>query len=137
MPRTTLPTRRETHSIEVVHLWDINTPMQFEERIRIQYSALPNGEAIGEVVYEPDHARGNKTTTTNHDACILISLALQWGVPLKDMRDAVLHQRVNVMGTDRMMPSTQIGAILDALANEQGLDPVEMPDNPIDSPVTR
>lgn len=134
MTRQRLPDRRETHSIEIDHLWDPNTQQQFPERLRIHFSSLPNGQAIGEVVYEPDTARGNKTMNTNHDVCILISLALQWGVPLQEMRDAVLHHRVNILGKDQMLAVTQIGAVLDALAAEQGLDPVELPDNPIDSP---
>lgn len=135
MTRQRLPDRRETRSIEVEHLWSPNTDQQFLEVLRINYSSLPNGQQIGEVVYEPDTARGNKTMNTNHDVCILISLALQWGVPLKEMRDAMLHSSVRMMGRQEMKPLTQIGAILDALADEQGLDPIELPDNPLDAGV--
>lgn len=137
MTRQRLPDRRETHSIQVVHIWDPNTQQEFLELLRIHYSSLPNGQSIGEVVYEPDTARGNKTMNTNHDICILISLALQWGVPLQEMRDAVLHQNVTRLGTTQVRAVTQIGAILDALAHEQGLDPVVLIDNPLDSPINQ
>lgn len=137
MSRQRLPDRRETHSIEVLHVWDPNTQQEFPEVLRIHYSALPNGQAIGEVVYEPDTARGNKTMNTNHDICILISLALQWGVPLQEMRDAVLHHNVTRLGFTQVQPVTSIGAVLDALAAEQGIEPVQLIDNPIDSPVTQ
>ncbi len=137
MTRQRLPNRREAHSIEVTHVWDPNTQQEFHERLRINFSSLPNGQAIGEVVYEPDNARGTKTVNTNHDACILISLALQWGVPLQEMRDSMLHHRISRLGVDRVLAVTQIGAILDALAREQGLPDVELVDNPIDSPINQ
>lgn len=135
MPRMTLPPRRVTHSIEVHHVWAPNTPNQMTEVLRVSYSSLPNGEGVGEVVYEPNTARGNRNSDTNHDACILISLALQWGVPLQVMRDAVGHELVSIMGKPHMLPHTMMGAILDRLGEEQGLDPVAIPDNPLDSDV--
>lgn len=137
MTRQRLPNRREAHSIEVMHIWDPQTDREFPELLRVNFSSLPNGQGIGEVVYEPDNARGTKTVNTNHDVCILISLALQWGVPLQEMRDAMLHHKINRLGNDHMMAVTQVGAILDALAREQGLPDVELVDNPIDSPVNQ
>lgn len=137
MTRQRLPDRREAHSIELTHIWDPQTDREFHERLRINFSSLPNGQSIGEVVYEPDNARGTKTVNTNHDVCILISLALQWGVPLQEMRDAVLHHRVNRLGVSQMVAVTQIGAILDTLARGQGLPEVELIDNPLDSPVNQ
>ena len=137
MTRQRLPDRRETRSIAVEHIWDPNTDRHFVETLRINYSSLPNGQSIGEVVYEPDNARGTKTVNTNHDVCILISLALQWGVPLQEMRDAMLHHRVNMLGKDHMLAATQVGSILDALAREQGIPDVELIDNPLDSPTNQ
>lgn len=130
MPRQELPTTRESRTITIQHIWAPGSSSEYAEQFDISFSCMPNGENIAEVFYNPSQLgeqQNERILQFRQDACILVSMMLQWGVPLKTIRDGVSHVAVNRMGEIVVMPATIIGAILDALAREQGLPPAELP----------
>ncbi len=134
---TEMPGHRENLSIEVMHVWQPNTDRERNEFCTITYSLIPDDTpTIGEVfiTYDQGLGRGSHQEFTGKDVGKLISLALQAGVPLLQLRDAMDHSPVNRMGQATMMPHSLIGSILDTLAEEQGLPPVTLPDDPVLSP---
>ena len=136
MPRTPMNDRRESRTVRITHVWAPGSMQEQHEDFPITFSCMPNGENIGEVFYDHDATgiqSNERIAQFRREACVLISLALQWGVPLETLRDAMGHARHNFLGNDRIIPHTIFGAILDALAREQGLPEPVLPIDPIDT----
>lgn len=117
--RNKMPQRRAADLLAVTHLWAPGTDKQIAEPMTLSIGYYPAGE-IGEVfinyapktVSERAHLLGN-------DIATLISIALQYGVPLEVMRAAAGRSPVNFMGRMIDMPHSPIGTVLDALGNVQ------------------
>lgn len=127
--REEMPARRNSHSIEVNHLWDPNTEKQRWEFCRVTYSTLADGQRIGEVfiTYDQGLGKGSFQEKMSEDVGKLISIALQYGAPLEVLRDTMGFSPVDMMGKPQMMPHSVVGSILEALAKEQGLPPMSPP----------
>lgn len=136
MPRVPMDNRRESRTIHISHTWAPGSMQEQREDFLITFSCMPNGEAIGEVFYDHDATgvqSNERIAQFRREACVLISLALQWGVPLETLREAMGHSKHNFVGTERIIPHTIFGAILDALGREQGLPEVTLPVDPLDA----
>lgn len=136
MTRKPLPPRREGESIDITHTWNPLTDRERHEFCRALINRHPVTDEIVEVFinYETGLGRGSVQEQMGWDVGVLISLALQHGVPLQTLRDATKRDPVNFMGKMRMMPATIIGAVLDAIAQEAGLPPSEVPEDPLAQP---
>lgn len=122
-PRLRLPDRRPSDLIEAVHVWSPATTQQVIEPLLLTVSRYDDGAGrIGEVFIDGlEEGRGkvsDRTMALRQDVATLISIALQYGAPIDELRAAMARSEVNFMGRTRMMPHTIIGTVLDALAGE-------------------
>lgn len=97
MTRATLPQRRRQETFDLDH---------GGQRYSVSIGLDGNGE-IGEVFVQA-HKRASDIEAAARDAAILISLAMQHGVPLAQLREGVTR---GVQGE----PASVIGAVLDAM----------------------
>lgn len=103
--RKKLPARRELEAIAVVrHRVDGNT-----ERLTLTVGRHADGR-IGEVFLDMGKPASDSAYLAR-DAGLILSIALQYGVPIDELRDAVGR------GNDGV-PHTVIGTALDVLAGE-------------------
>lgn len=120
--RERLPDRRATDAIEVMHVWAPGTTQEIHEPLLVSVGRYEDGR-IGEVFIDSlAQARGKlaaRTMDLQKDVAVLISIALQHGAPIEELRAAVGRGDVNLMGKTRSMPATIAGTVLDALAVEQ------------------
>jgi len=119
--RERLAERREADAIEVEHVWR-GPHGDIEETMLVSIGRHDDGR-IGEVFIDyPDRSgelkKSARTKALGHDIAILISLALQHGTPLEELRHAVSREDANLMGRVVEVPSTIVGTVLDALASE-------------------
>lgn len=119
--RERLPERRESEAIEVVHRWAPGTPQEIHEPLLVTVGRYADGR-VGEVFIDSlAEARGKqaaRVTDLQKDVAVLISIALQHGASVAELRGAVGHAEVNLMGRVEKMPATIAGTVLDALAGE-------------------
>jgi hypothetical protein len=97
--RTTLPQRRYSETFELTHGGQ-HTPYQ------VTLGDYGNHQ-IGEVFISGSKA-GSTTEAVARDGAVLLSLALQFGVPLETIKRALTREGDG-------MPSTIIGAVVDRL----------------------
>lgn len=120
-PRHRLADRRQHDIFEVAHVWSPATAQQIVEPLLLSIGRYENGR-IGEVFIDGlEEGKGkvsDRTTALRNDVATLISIALQYGAPIDELRGAMARSEVNLMGKVRMMPHTIIGTVLDALAGE-------------------
>lgn len=122
--RRPVRSRRELESEFRTHIWSPNSPSQVEEEMLLTIGRYVDGQ-IAEVfvdypVVEGLRRKGERTINLGHDIATLISIALQYGAPLKVLRDSMGRGEVNLMGTTRTMSHTIIGTILDHLVEREG-----------------
>jgi hypothetical protein len=67
---------------------------------------------IGEVFISATNRVGTDLDLVARDAAVLISIALQWGIPLHSMRDAITREADGA-------PATVIGSAIDKLNQEK------------------
>ena len=101
--RTPLPTRRP--SLLVQADWQGHP-------ITIGASFYDSGE-IGEVF--ADTPKQGQMQATLADACVLISISLQHGIPVSELRKSMAVEPDLMNGEDATRPASPVGAILDAL----------------------
>lgn len=119
--RERLPERRESEAVEVVHRWAAGTAQEIGEPLLVTIGRYPDGR-VGEVFIDSvAAARGRlatRVTDLQKDLAVLISIALQHGAPLEELRAAVGRAEVNIMGRVQHLPATIAGTVLDALVEE-------------------
>lgn len=119
--RERLQERRESEAIEVVHTWAPGTSQEIPEPLLVTVGRYPDGR-VGEVFIDSlAEAKGKlaaRVTDLQKDVAVLISIALQHGASVDELRAAVGHAEVNIMGRVQQMPATIAGTVLDALASE-------------------
>ncbi len=120
--REPLPERRRSYAVEVIHVWSPGTPQEIYEPLLVNIG-LYDDDRIGEVfidsVAEKLGRLSQRTIDLQKDTAVMISIALQHGVPIEELRAASARAETNVMGRMRVMPATIAGTVLDVLANEQ------------------
>lgn len=120
--RERLPDRRASDALDVVHVWSPGTSQEIHEPLLVTVGRYDDGR-IGEVFIDSQaEAKGKlaaRTLDLQKDVAVLISIALQHGAPIEELRAAVGRGDVNLMGKTRSMPATIAGTVLDALAAEQ------------------
>lgn len=99
--RRPLPQRRSAENFDIEHNGHraVVTVGRYDDR------------SIGEV-FISGHKVGSELEATARDGAVLISIALQYGVPLEVLRHALTR---NEDGT----ASTLVGAVVDRLADQQ------------------
>lgn len=119
--RERLPERRASAAIAVVHVWAPGTAQEIAEPLLVTIGRYPDGR-IGEVfidsVAEAKGRLATRVTDLQKDVAVLISIALQHGAPIEELRAAVGHAEINIMGRVQRMPATIAGTVLDAVAEE-------------------
>jgi hypothetical protein len=110
--RDRLPNRREADTLEIVHI----TQQGDEQHFSITTGRAPDGH-IGEVFIDvPYQQRKFATALLGKDVGTIISIALQHGATIDELRAATGRSEINRMGTMTVMPHSLIGTVLDALA---------------------
>ena len=120
--RELLPERRRSYSVEVIHAWAVGTPQEIHEPLLVT-SGLFDDDRIGEVFIDSTAEKlgrlSQRTLDLQKDTAVMISIALQHGVPIEELRGATARSETNVMGRIRVMPATIAGTVLNVLADEQ------------------
>ena len=101
--RNTLPNRRRAETFEVQH----GLPGAKPVSVTVTVGYYANGK-LGEV-FVSDPKVGSSMEAIARDGAVLLSIAIQHGVPLDTMRHAITREQDG-------SPSTVIGAVLDQLA---------------------
>jgi ribonucleoside-diphosphate reductase alpha chain len=119
--RERLPDRRESDLIEVEHVWR-GAHGEVGETMLVTIGRHEDGR-LGEVFidYPPrdgERKKSERTIALGRDIAVLISVALQYGAPLDVLCHAVSREDAYVLGEIRVVPSTPVGTVLDALAVE-------------------
>ena len=99
-----LPQRRPSFMYEVTHEGHTHhvTIGCYEDYMAGEAFIVPQGNA----------GKGSATEALARDAAILISLGLQYGVPIEIMQRAITRD-------DKEQPMTLVGAVLDAMERKQ------------------
>lgn len=114
MARERLPARRVAETIEIEHATN-NGPTRV---LAITVGRYDDGR-VGEVFVEvPYQQQKFATALLGRDVATLISIALQHGASVEELRDAMGHSEVNRMGNLVDLPHTIVGTVLTALARE-------------------
>lgn len=100
--RATLPQRRYGESFELRH-------GNYRAPFHVTIGYYGDGK-IGEVFISGGKS-GSETDAVTRDGAVLLSIALQYGVPLETIKGAITRE---VNGA----PSTVIGAVVDRLAED-------------------
>lgn len=101
--RRILPQRRPTITFEAEHVAS-GKPTTFD----VSVGYFDDGERPAEVFISGTKA-GSEVEATARDGAVLLSIALQFGVPLDVMRGAITRDENGV-------PSSIIGAVVDQIA---------------------
>lgn len=111
MTRAHLPNRRPGGTFKIAHFDPLAGPVGQGQSIRyfVTIGEYEDGKP-GEVFITPANnpGKGSMLEAIARDAAILISLSLQYGVPIETMRKAVTRDEQN-------QPQTFVGAVLDAM----------------------
>jgi hypothetical protein len=101
--RHALPQRRAAQTFEMQH-GKLNTVFQ------VTLGYYPDGR-VGEVFISGSKA-GSEIEAVARDGAVLLSIALQFGVPLNTIKHAVTREHDG-------SPSTIIGAVIERLSHDQ------------------
>jgi hypothetical protein len=115
--RQRLDNRREADTLDVVHV----TPHGDEQPLTLTLGRRPDGRIAEVFVEVPYQQRKFATALLGKDVATLISIALQHGASVEELRDAMGSSDMNRMGKIIEAPHTIIGTVLQALveAGEQ------------------
>lgn len=115
--RQRLPERREADAVPVTHTYALGTAQQIEEHMTLRIGRYEDGR-IGEVFIDytdPKMYRNERAKNLGHDIATVLSIALQYGVPIDVLREAVGRGEAPYLGKMIEYPHTPIGTVLDAL----------------------
>jgi hypothetical protein len=110
--REKLPERRQSETFEIEHIETTGARSPYVLTIG-QY---PDGR-IGEVFVDSPK-NGSTLGLICHDAAVLISIALQHGATIEEMRSAVARQSDEILAAGEA-PQSVIGSVLDEIARKQ------------------
>lgn len=99
-PRRILPQRRQQMTVSTVHK---------QQRFEVSFGLFDDGTPA-EVFISATKPGGDFHSLAN-DAAVVLSLALQHGVPLLTIRNAMARE-------ENGRPQSIVGAVVDAFANE-------------------
>jgi hypothetical protein len=117
--RERLPERRKAQTIDVEHTATDSLGNTIVQDFIITVGRHDN-DRIAEVFIEvPYQQRKFATALLGKDVATLISIALQHGASIDELRAAMGRGDASRMGKIVEMPHTLIGTVLDALASEQ------------------
>lgn len=119
--REKLPDRRESDAQPITHLWSPGTAGEIAEHMVLRIGRYDDGR-VGEVFIDytdPRMLKNERARNLGHDIATILSIALQYGVPIEVMCAAVGRGDVNRMGKITTLPHTPIGTVLDHLANQK------------------
>jgi hypothetical protein len=118
--RRTLPHRRHASTFEAVH-WP---PGGAETRFQVSVGFFLDeaGERPAEVFISGTKA-GSSVEAVARDGAVLLSIALQYGVPLDVLRGAITREQDGA-------PTTIIGTVIDGLEKYQGEQPADRATQP-------
>lgn len=134
MVRDRLPGRRRSLTIPLCFIAKPNQDGEVQSWFDLTIGVDDEG-FIKEVFIRADVLRNEFNVALAHDIAVGLSIALQHGASVDELRHAVGREWVNRMGKLVNYPSSLLGAVLDAMAAEIGLPPIEPPKDPlIDSP---
>lgn len=119
--RTRLPQRREADTREIAHI----THQGDEQHLIISVGTGDDGKPAEVFIDVPYQQRKFATALLGKDVATLISIALQHGADIEELRSAMGRSEINRMGKMVEMPHTIIGTVLDALAAETPNPPTE------------
>lgn len=112
--RARLPARRAADTRVIHHV----LPDGNQQELLITVGRYDDGR-IGEVFIDlPYDKQKHMTALLGKDVATLISIALQYGAEVDELRAAMGRSEVNRMGKMVEMPHTILGTVLDALASE-------------------
>lgn len=116
MGRNRLPNRRDAETLELVHV----TPQGDEQPLTISIGRDATGSVSEVFVEVPYQQRKFATALLGKDVGTLISIALQHGATIDELRDAMGRSDMNRLGKIVEAPHTIIGTVLTALADANG-----------------
>jgi hypothetical protein len=119
--RTRLPQRREADTREIAHI----TSQGDEQHLIISVGLGADGKPAEVFIEVPYQQRKFATALLGKDVATLISIALQHGADIEELRSAMGRSEINRMGTMVDLPHTIIGTVLDALADQTSNQPNE------------
>lgn len=110
MSRNPLPTRRPCETVDAV--WQGNP-------ITVSIGMYPDDGAIGEVFADPvmPSARNGQLSGILRDACVGLSVSLQWGIPVSELAKSLGTVPTWVNGEETQAPASPIGTIIEALTS--------------------
>lgn len=107
--RNALPNRRYAETFTVQHSGNLGKSETVEVTVGYYFDGKTGDGAVGEVfISNPKVGSGQEAIA--RDAAVLLSLAIQHGVPIETMRGAITREQDS-------KPSTIIGAVLDRLGS--------------------
>jgi hypothetical protein len=109
MSREKLPLRRPSITLDVAHTYPGNQePFVFTISVGFYDEAMTRP---GEIFVHTMNRSVQKVSVDIHNSCVAVSFALQYGVPMKDLADAMLRDVTN-------QSHGFMGSMLDAVMQE-------------------
>lgn len=121
MTRTPLPNRRS--SLTVARIWQ-GMP------ISVTLGLDPATAEIREVF--ADTPKGGQMQAILADACVVISIALQHGIPAAALAKSPAVEPDLLAGEDATMPASPIGVLMEAILSEALPPPPDAPGLPVE-----
>lgn len=112
MTRERLPQRRRTETFDIQHVETSGASSPYV----LSVGLYDNGR-IGEVFIDSPK-NGSTLGLICHDAAVLISIALQHGASIEELRSSVARQSDDILSPGGL-PQSVIGSVLDELARKQ------------------
>ena len=117
--RERLPPARETTTLDIEHVGQDSLGNTIAQDFTISLSRYEDGRIAEVFIDVPYQQRKFATALLGKDVATLISIALQHGATIDELRAATGRGETSRMGRIIDAPHTLIGTVLDALAAEQ------------------
>lgn len=117
--RERLPARRAADTIDVEHIATDSLGNTIAQDFIISLGRHPDGRLAEVFIEVPYQQRKFATALLAKDVATLISIALQHGATVDELRAAMGRSESSRLGKIVEMPHTLIGTVLDALAGEK------------------
>lgn len=115
MTREKLPWRRDAYTETIRHF----TPDGNGQELIVTVGRFDNGRVAEVFVDVPYDKQKHMTALLGKDVSTLISIALQHGATVEELRSAMGRSEVNRLGRMVDMPHTIVGTVLDHMAKKQ------------------
>lgn len=111
--RERLPSRRRSETFDIVHEDTSGAKSPYLLTV-----GLYDDDRIGEVFIDSPK-NGSTLGLICHDAAVVISIALQHGASIEELRASVARQSDDILANGHA-PQSVIGSVLDEMARKQG-----------------